>query len=523
MVINWNQPSDEAIGGEGGIPAAEYVRMSTEHQQYSTDNQTIAIRNYAQRHGYNIIKTYADEGKSGLNLVGRPGMRLMLADVESGRANFAAILVYDISRFGRFQDADEAASCELRLRKAGVIVQYCIDQFDNDGSVQSSIIKNVKRVMAGAYSHDLSIKVFAGQTHLIKLGYRQGGPAGYGLRRMRVDQTGEFKGELARGEHKSIATDRVVLVPGPKAEIGVVVEIYDSFVNLGKSEAEIAFELNARGITTDLGKNWTRGTVHQILINEKYIGNNVWGRTSFKLKHRHIRNSPENWIRADNVFKAIVSRDLYCRAQEIINARHERLSDEELLDKLKLVLKLRGTLSGIIIDEFENAPSSSAYRHRFGSLLRAYALVGFTVGRDYRYLEINRRLRQTYPSIIAGVIDGLKTSGAFVHQDANTDILTINHEFTASVVVVKCTRTAAGSLRWKLRLDTVLRPDITVAVRMNSDNGQPYDYYILPRLSMHDACLRLCEYNDLSLDAYRFDDLNTFFELSRRRDMRRIA
>src|SRR5262245_66260662 len=86
--------------------AAQYVRMSTEHQQYSTANQEDSIREYADRRGYEIVCTYADEGKSGLNVAGREQLRRMIDDVQSGRANFEAILVYDVSRWGRFQDAD---------------------------------------------------------------------------------------------------------------------------------------------------------------------------------------------------------------------------------------------------------------------------------------------------------------------------------------------------------------------------------------------------------------------------------
>ncbi|RJF85537.1 recombinase family protein [Sphingomonas cavernae] len=523
MVINWNQSNGDGERPSPGIPAAEYVRMSTEHQQYSTDNQTAAIRQYAQQHGYEIIKTYADEGKSGLNISGRPGLRQILEDVESGNAPFAAILVYDVSRFGRFQDADEAATYELRLRRAGVVVQYCIDQFDNDGSVQSSIIKNVKRVMAGAYSHDLSIKVFAGQAHLIRLGYRQGGAAGYGLRRMLIDQTGQPKGELSRGQHKSIATDRVVLIAGPDEEIAIVREVYDLFVNQGKMEPEIAAQLNGQGILTDLGRPWTRGTVHQLLINEKYIGNNVWGRTSFKLKQQHVRNDPAEWIRADNVFPGIVDRETFDKARATIDARSERLSDEELLEKLRTVLGSAHAISGLIIDEFEDAPSSSAYRYRFGSLLRAYSLVGFVPNRDYRYLEINRKLRELHPTVVTEVIGGLRSRGGIVDQNPGTDLLTINGEFTASIVIMRCILTSAGSSRWKLRLDTALKPDFTVGVRMNSANANVYDYYILPRLDMQNAILRLCEHNGLSLDAYRFDTLDTFYEFARRRELRRVG
>lgn len=523
MVINWNTEEDQGDSAPPKVRAAEYVRMSTEHQQYSTDNQAAAIRRYADEHGYEIIRTYKDDGKSGLNLSGRAGLRRLLSDVEEGQADFQALLVYDVSRLGRFQDPDEAASHELRIRAAGIQVEYCAEQFRNDGSVSSSIIKTVKRTMAAEYSRELSVKVFAGQANLIRRGYRQGGPAGYGLRRLLVDVNGEPKGELGRGEHKSIATDRVILVPGPEEEAAVVREIYRLFVEAGRLEADIAGVLNERGLVTDLGRPWTRGTVHQVLINEKYVGDNVWGRTSFKLKRQHVQNPEAEWIRAQNAFAPIVGRDLFMRARAIIDARSERLSDERMLELLTSIFESRGMLTGLIIDEAEDAPSSSAYRNRFGSLLRAYELVGFAPDRDYRYLEINRRLRELHPGIVAEAVAGLERAGGVVVRDPETDLLTVNGEFTASLVVVRCTQTAAGSLRWKIRLDAALRPDLTVAVRMAPGNEIARDYYLLPRLDMGDAVLRLCEHNGLSLDAYRFDDLSALHRMAARRTWRHAA
>jgi DNA invertase Pin-like site-specific DNA recombinase len=164
--------------------AAQYVRMSTEHQQYSTSNQDDVIREYAASRGYEIVKTYADEGKSGLNVAGRIQLRQLISDVQEGRAEFEAILVYDVSRWGRFQDADESAYYEYLCKRAGIEVHYCAEQFENDGAPTSTIIKSVKRAMAGEYSRELSSKVFKGQCRLIELGYRQGGMPGFGLRRM---------------------------------------------------------------------------------------------------------------------------------------------------------------------------------------------------------------------------------------------------------------------------------------------------------------------------------------------------
>ena len=101
---------------------AEYVRMSTEHQQYSTENQGDKIREYASRRGIEIVQTYADEGKSGLRIDGRQALQRLIADVQNGRADFQIILVYDVSRWGRFQDADESAYYEYICRRAGIQV-----------------------------------------------------------------------------------------------------------------------------------------------------------------------------------------------------------------------------------------------------------------------------------------------------------------------------------------------------------------------------------------------------------------
>ena len=447
----------------------------------------------------------------------------LLDDVENNRADFQALIVYDVSRWGRFQDPDEAATYELRCRRAGVAVHYCAEQFENDGSIGSSIIKTVKRAMAGEYSRELSVKVFAGQANLIRLGYRQGGTAGFGLRRLLVDQSGTAKGELGRGAEKSIATDRVILVPGPDTEVQIVREIYRLFVEETRSEREIAAALNENGILTDFDRPWTRGSVHQLLINEKYIGNNVWARTSFKLKKAHVQNAPEEWIRSDGAFVGIVDPAMFERAQAIIAARSERLSDEQMLELLSQILDRHGYLSGLIIDETDDCPSSSSFRVRFGGLLRAYALIGFSPDHDYRYLETNRKLRQMHPTIIAHVVDGIEHAGGRAERDSATDLLTINGEFTASIVIARCFQTGGRSLRWKLRLDTELNPDVTVAIRMDAMNEHAKDYYLLPRLDMHEAVLRLAEYNGLSLDAYRFDNLDAFYRMTARVPLRAAA
>lgn len=114
------------------------------------------------------------------------------------------------------------------------------------------------------------------------------------------------------------------------------------------------------------------------------------------------------------------------------------MTDDEMLASLRKLLARAGALSDLIIDEAEGCPSSSAFQSRFGNLLRAYHLVGYTPDRDYRYVEINRALRRLHPGVIASVIEGIKSAGGNVSGDATTELLTINSEFSVSVVIARC-------------------------------------------------------------------------------------
>jgi DNA invertase Pin-like site-specific DNA recombinase len=98
------------------IPAAEYLRVSTEHQQYSLEYQQFVIASYAARNNFVVVKTFADAGKSGLSLKDRMGLSELLSAVVSGNHKFSVVLVYDISRWGRFQDATK----ELTMNSSAV-------------------------------------------------------------------------------------------------------------------------------------------------------------------------------------------------------------------------------------------------------------------------------------------------------------------------------------------------------------------------------------------------------------------
>jgi hypothetical protein len=288
-------------------------------------------------------------------------------------------------------------------------------------------------------------------------------------------------------------------------------------------ESEIAGRLNELNARTDLDRPWTRGTVHEVLTNEKYIGNNIYNRVSFKLKKKRVINTPDMWIKKEAAFDPIVPPEAFYTAQGIVRARARRYTNEELIERLRSLYQNRGFLSGLIIDETEGMPAASVFAHRFGSLIRAYQMVGFTPDRDYRYLEVNRFLRQLHPEIVVQTEGRIAELGGAVLRDPGTDLLRVNDEFSVSLVLARCQTYASGHNRWKVRFDSSLAPDITVAVRLDQVNKAPLDYYLLPRLDFGQPRLSLADHNPVEFESYRFDTLDYLYGMAERARLRRAA
>ena len=67
--------------------------------------------------------------------------------------------------------------------------------------------------------------------------------------------------------------------------------------------------------------------------------------------------------------------------------------------------------------------------------------------------------------------------------------------FSVSLVVSRCNVLNNGKYRWKIRFDTMLNPDITIATRMNMQNNSVMDYYLLPSLDFRTTNIKLDEQN----------------------------
>ncbi|MEJ8839362.1 recombinase family protein [Ramlibacter sp. AN1133] len=256
-------------------PAAQYIRMSTDRQDLSPVVQKHAIAEFARANGFEIVRSYEDEGRSGLQLANRPKLRQLLGDVADA-APFSAILVYDVSRWGRFQDADAAAYYEYHCRLNGVQVIYVSESFANDHTPVTVLLKSMRRVMAAEYSRDIASKSRAGQERVVAKGFQMGPLPALGYRRCSVSADGSRRLMLEHGQRKAALTDRIEWVLAPDAEVQLVQRICRAYAG-GLRLVEIASLANAEGWRTNKGRGLSAEALKRFLKNEALIGNFVWG------------------------------------------------------------------------------------------------------------------------------------------------------------------------------------------------------------------------------------------------------
>ena len=452
------------------LPVAQYLRMSTTQQRYSIDNQRDVLANYAREHNMTIVNTYSDPGCSGLELKHRPGLRQLLLDVVA-KPEFQAVLVYDVSRWGRFQDPDEAAHYEFICKSAGIPVHYSSELFGNDGGIANSLLKQLKRTMAGEFSRELGVKVHAGQKRLAAKGHRMGGVAGYGLRRCLIIADGSRR-TLELGQRKTLSTDRVTLVPGPPLEVSWVRKIYQLVDRQGMRPASIARLMNQRGVEQPNGKPWTHHNITEILTNLKYVGVNVWGRTTCRLKTKLHRVPSSDWASKEDAFEPIIARALFDRVQSWMKQRTLHQSDDELLNDLRKLWQKKGSLSQYLVAISDMAANPSTFARRFGSLRKAYELIGYKAAPNCAEM-INRRnyrngLRDKLVASLQRTLPNRIRSVRRIKRQK--PMLLIDGSILCAVVICPSYITADGNMRWLVRVRKDQEHDPALICVLDRDN-----------------------------------------------------
>lgn len=400
--------------------AVAYMRMSTARQPESIAHQQAAIEAFARARGYNLLRVYVDPALSGVDAARRPAFRELLATVLGGRADFEAVLVYDVSRWGRFQDPDEAAHYEFLFACEGVRIVYCAEAFAEGTAVQDVLMKSLKRAMAAEYSRELGAKVSRAQARRSALGHWQHGPPGYGLRRRLTNPDGSPGAILEDGQRKSDPHQHTVLVKGPAREVAVIRRMHQLCSAKGLRPAAIADLLNREGVPAPLAGSWSGERVRLILTNPKYAGVLVTGRRHTPLGGRRRDQPAQAWITVPGAAPALVSRRAFDATQSVLR-RHATPQTPDLLQALRAVAEVHGVVGEGRLRDL-GVPHYRAYRVRFGSLRNAFAAIGHTPGR-----RIPKRMDET--EMLGGLARLFERAGDLTTAliDADPDIPSADH------------------------------------------------------------------------------------------------
>lgn len=356
------------------LSVAQYVRMSTDAQELSPAIQMQAIKQYAGEHGFTIVETYLDAGRSGLTLHKRPAMKKLLQDVTSEQCPYSLVLVYDISRWGRFQDTDASAYYEYHCRLHGVDVRYVKEPFDGANTPLASVIKSLKRAMAAEYSRELAVKTRAGQNAALDSGFHLGTLPCIGISRQAVSKQSGAERMLRSEEHKAVHREHVRWVRGPAHEVELVRRIFRIYATTDISVSDLANRLQLENCRTQGGKPITQWMLYSLLKCEALVGNFVWGRDKGS---RRRSDNDVRFRRVENCIEPIVSQEIWAAVQaKRLRRACPKRSQAELLEDLRAALAKNSRLTGAQLKQYGCA-CATTYVKFFGSVANAFRLVGF--------------------------------------------------------------------------------------------------------------------------------------------------
>ncbi|GEM_PF-904636 len=332
------------------------VRVSTDRQERSIDEQKEAIRAAANRDGVKLMEGEAwceDEGISG-SILARPGLQKLLAICHT-RRDITDVYFWKRNRLTRSTDPLDGLSIEREIEKTGKRIHFVQGMQKTGNKLLDFIASTIEYAEAGQYLVNLSSDTIRGLVPLTKAGFDAGRPTPYGFDRMVVDSSGKelyrirclgggtYHKMLPNGDVQVYSNGvkpekeqsaRSTLVPGAPDRVGVVRRMFAAYVQGEQGIRTIVENLNAERIPGPRGGLWSVGTIRSILVNPVYYGANIWNVRSFSKYHaikkgaptpheptdgRALRmNAQEDWIVADeqHSFEGLITKKLFDEAQE---------------------------------------------------------------------------------------------------------------------------------------------------------------------------------------------------------------
>lgn len=299
---------------------AYYRHSAKDKQENSVEIQQEHIKNFCKEHNIDLLHEEADRGYSGLSS-DRPWFSSLFDNwvLNEDSENFDYILVYDISRWWRFQNPDESGYYEYLCRRYWIKVVYVSKWFEQEeNSLLFHLQSSIERYSVAEYSRWLSIKVHNGCVKVVRQGFSAGGRAPFWYVRILLNENKEPVRILQKGEHKQISNQRVTFAVSNKEASKVVRNIFEWFGKEGLSIHQIVYLLNAKKILSPGGKEWSYDKVLRILKNPAYIGTRIYNKTSNKLKKWYKKNNQKDWIIVKKSFPALIKQKDFYKVQKLL-------------------------------------------------------------------------------------------------------------------------------------------------------------------------------------------------------------
>ena len=225
---------------------------------------------------------------------------------------------------------------------------------------------------------------------------------------------------------------------------------------------------------------WTGWIIKGILRNENYIGNTIYNRESNTLRECKVKNPPSQWIRTEGSIAPAIDKETFLRAQARMTLRWEDLTDDEMLDRLRRLLRKAGSLNSTLIESTLGVPSRSTYARRFGSLREAYRRIGYRVRANLDWIARKDECRELLRSVADGLSVKLQRAGLVACFDPTKKLLTIDDRTAISLRLARFWLHRRQNAIWTIHHQAPFPDGHLVVIRLDEKNASVLDYVLLP-------------------------------------------
>ncbi len=324
---------------------------------------------------------------------------------------------------------------------------------------------------------------------------------------------------MKRGEHKSLTTDRVILVPGTRGEIKIVKAIFSMAAD-GNGPSAIARELNQQGTTHD-GRPWIHHAIRDIVKNPKYMGCNVWNRHSQRLKGPLIPVEPQFWVTKALAFTPIVDEETFRCAQTGL-PRPIQWSDEEILKRIRRLLKSKGRLTENLMLRARGMPSAVTIHKHFGTYRELYEKVGYRLPAHSIFMSEQMVRSNCLRRQLLSEIQELFPAHVAITQRVPRarSLLLIDNTFIVSILFCRPEREEGVPKYWRVEPFSVEQNYIALLCALNARHDKVLDYYVFPKTDMW-KYYRLRRNDPILRSVPRLDRLSDLYDVAKRLWMER--